>query len=258
MGILAIARFRLLTIVRTGTPIFILSAVPALLALIPMSVPEPSLRAFAQEWLPINANVAVGAWLLHGILIGFATLSTGKVKTPHDDVVTRVIPDLMDMAPVAPPPRFWGEALGTLGAAAIVHACCLPLLAAVAALSPIPTIAFVSIEIGTLAFLGLAAAGAAWQRRAPRTKWSGSRGPRNAVVVGILLLLSIRFSTTRWEAFRDGLAQFLYPHTSMQAWADVAGAIDRPMLLAALLSMLYAGTIAYYYVSSTRKRALEN
>ncbi len=258
MGVLAIARFRLLTVVRTGTPIFILAAMPALLALIPMSVSEPSFRAMAKEWLPLNANVAVAAWLLHGILIGLATLSTGKVKTPHNDVVTRVVPDLMDTAPVAPPSRFWGESLGTLGAAAIVHACCLPLLAAVAALSPMPNVAFVSIEIGTLALLGLAAAGAAWQRRAPRTKWSGTRGPRNAVLVGILLLLSVRVSTTRWEAFRDALVQFLFPQTSMQVWAEVARAVDRPMLLAALLSVLYAGTIAYYYVSSTRKRVLEN
>jgi hypothetical protein len=258
MGVLAIARFRFLTIVRTGTPIFILGAVPALLAMAPLSVAEPTFRATAERLLPINANASLAAWLLHGILLGLATLSTGKVKSPHNDVVARVIPDLMDTAPVAPPSRFWGEALGTLGAAAIVHACCLPLLAAVAVLSPMPTAAFVSIEIGTLAFLALAAAGAAWQRRAPRTKWSATRGTRNAVLVGILLLLSVRVSTTQWDAFRDALAQFVFPRTSMQTWADVARAVDRPMLLAALVAMLYAGTIAYYYVSATRKRALEN
>ncbi len=258
MGVLAIARFRFLTIVRTGTPIFILGAVPALLAMGPLSVAEPTFRATAEKFLPINANASLAAWLLHGILLGLATLSTGKVKSPHNDVVVRVIPDLMDTAPVAPPSRFWGEALGTLGAAAIVHVCCLPLLAAVAALSPMPTVAFVSIEIGTLAFLVLAAAGAAWQRRAPRTKWSATRGTRNAVLVGILLLLSVRFSTTQWDAFRDALAQFVFPQTSMRTWAEVARAVDRPMLLAALVAMLYAGTIAYYYVSATRKRALEN
>jgi hypothetical protein len=258
MGVLAIARFRFLTIVRTGTPIFILGAVPALLAMGPLSVAEPTFRATAEELLPFSANASLAAWLLHGILLALATLSTGKVKSPHNDVVVRVIPDLMDTAPVAPPSRFWGESLGTLGAAAIVHACCLPLLAAVAALSPMPNVAFVSIEIGTLALLGLAAAGAAWQRRAPRTKWSGTRGPRNAVLVGILLLLSVRVSTTQWTEFRDALAQFVFGRTSMQMWAEVARAIDRPMLLAALLSVLYAGTIAYYYVSSTRKRALEN
>jgi len=258
MGVLAIARFRLLTIVRTGTPIFILAAIPPLLAMIPMNVPEPTFRAKAPELLPLNANVALAAWLLHGLLIVLSTLRTGNVRMLHNDVVVRVIPDLMDTAPVAPPSRFWGEALGALGAAAIVHLCCLPLLAAVAALSPMPTAAFVSIEIGTLAFLALASAGAAWQRRAPRTKWSGTRGTRNAVLVGILLLLSVRVSTTQWDAFRDALAQFVFPRTSMQMWADVARAVDRPMLLAALVAMLYAGTIAYYYVSSTRKRALEN
>jgi hypothetical protein len=258
MGVLAIARFRLLTIVRSGTPIFILSAIAPLLALIRLSVPEPTFRVLAEELLPLNATVAVTAWLLHGILIGLATLRTGTVRTPHNDAVVRVIPDLMDTAPIAPPSRFWGEALGTLGAAVMVQACCLPLLAAVAALSPMPTVVFVAIEIGTLAFLVLAAAGAAWQRRAPRTKWSGTRGTRNAVLVGILLLLSLRFSTTRWETFRDALSQFLYERTSMQAWTEVARAVDRPMLLAALLAVLFAGTIAYYYVSATRKRALES
>ncbi len=258
MRCLAIARFRLLTIVRTGTSIFLIAAIPPLLALIPLSTPEPLLRVDAPEMLPLNARVALVAWLFHAIFLGVSCLASGKLKTAHADVSTRELPDLIDTAPVGPAARFWGEALGTLGAAAIVHACCLPLLAAVAALSPLPTAAFLSIEVGAIAMIVLGSAGAAWQRRAPRTKYSGSRGPRNAVLFAILLLMVLRHSTTQWEVFRDSLLGFLAQSTSMRAWAEVVGAADRPLLLFTLLALLYFGNIAYYYVSATRKRLREN
>lgn len=257
MRVLAIAKFRLLTIVRTGTPIFAFAVLPVAFALIPLSMPEPKFREFAEDLLPMNAFAALVAWILHAVLLAVTVLATGKVKTPHNDVMVRVIPDLMETAPVTPSARFHGETLGTLGAGAVVHVCCLPLLAAVATLSPWPAKVFAWIEVGTIALLAMASAGAAWQRRAPRTKYSGSRGPRNALVFAILVLVVLRIST-HWEAFRDSLAMFVYPRTSMQAWAEVARAADNPLLLFALLSIVYAGNLAYYYVSATRKRAREN
>jgi hypothetical protein len=258
MRVLAIARFRLLTIVRSGTPMFVVAALPPLLAAIPLSASEPWLRHEALRMLGINARAAVFAWLLHAILVGLTGLASGTVRTPHKAVTERVLPDLMDTAPIEPSARFWGEALGTLGAMAIVHVCCLPLLAAVAALSPMPTAMFLRIEAGTLAIIVLAGAGAAWQRRAPRTKYSASRGPRNAILFGIFLLLILRYSTARWEAFRDALFQFASMRTSMQGWTAVVNAVGSPLLLVTLLSLLYAGYIAYYYMSSTRKRVWEN
>lgn len=258
MRCLAIARFRLLTVVRTGTSIFLIGAIPPLLALIPLSTPEPLFRVAAPERLLLHARVAVIAWLLHAIFLGVSCLASGKEKTAHFDVPTRQLPDLMDTAPVGPSARFWGEMLGTLGAAAIIHACCLPLLAVVAALSPMPTAVFFPIEAGAIAIMVLGSAGAAWQRRAPRTKYSGSRGPRNAVLFAILLLTVLRHSTTQWDVLRDSLLAFLAPRTSMRGWADVAAAVDRPLLLFTLLSLLYFGNIAYYYVSATRKRLREN
>lgn len=257
MRYLAIARFRMLTIIRTATPIFIVAALPPLLAAVPLSMPEPLFRASAEEMLVINARVAMMAWVYHGLFLSFACLLSGKVKTPHDDVTIGVVPDLMDTAPIGPGSRFWGEALGTLTATVLIHACCLPLLAAVAALSPLPTSVFLWIEAGTVALMILASASAAWQRRAPRTKYSASRGPRNAVLFAVLLLLSL-FATTRWEAFRDSALAFISSRNSMRAWAEVVDAVESPPLLFILLSLLYAGYIAYYYVSATRKRVWEN
>jgi len=262
MRYLAISRFRLLTIIRTATPIFVIAALPPLVAAIALSTPEPAFRAGADVWLPINASAAVMAWLLHAMILSFTCLMSGKVRTSHDFVTMNATPDLMDTAPIGNGARFWGEALGTVEATAVIHLCCLPLLAAVAALSPLPTIMFLWIEAATIALLVLASTGAAWQRRAPRTKYSATRGPRNAVVLAMLFLLAL-LVTTRPRAFRDSALEFVLPvhgtaRTSMRGWSEVAGAVGNPILLLALLSLLYAGAIAYYYLSATRKQVWEN
>lgn len=252
MRYLAVARFRLLTIIRTATPIFVLALIPPLIGAAWLSRgAEPDFRAAAGEVLGQHARVAVIAWLLHAFLLSFACLMSGKVKTAHDDVMTNVMPDLMDTAPVGHGERFWGEALGTLAATAMIHVCCLPLLAAVAALNPLPTAVFLWIEAATIALIALASAGAAWQRRALRTKYSGTRGLRNAALLAILFFVALR-ATTRWEVFLDSI---LYPQSSIRRWAHV---VENPFLLFTILSLLYAGTITYYYVSSTRKRLWEN
>jgi hypothetical protein len=211
----------------------------------------------ADIWLGINSAAAVMAWVLHAVILSVACLMSGKVKTSHDFVVTQGIPDLMDTAPIGDGARFWGEALGTLQATAVIHLCCLPLLAAIAALSPLPTIMFLWIEAATIALLVLASTGAAWQRRAPRTKYSATRGPRNAAVLVILFLLAV-LATTRPRAFRDSVEFFLLNRTSMRGWSMVVDTVENPILLVTLLTMLYAGTITYYYISSTRKQAWEN
>lgn len=254
---LAIARFRLLTIIRTATPIFLIAIVPPVIGANAMSTPEPEFRASADELIGSHALFSFLSWFWHAVILSFACLMSGKIKSSHDDVMTNVIPDLMDTAPVGRGARFWGEALGTLGAVVMIHVCCLPLLAAVAALSPFPTVLFLWMEAATIALIALASAGAAWQRRAPRTKYSGTRGLRNAVCLAILFFAAFR-ATTRWEVFRDATVEFLEPDGSMRNWPDVRGAVENPFLLFTLLSLLYAGTIAYYYVSSTRKQQWEN
>jgi hypothetical protein len=115
---------------------------------------------------------------------------------------------------------------------------------------------FVWMEAVTIALLVLASAGAAWQRRAPRTKYAGSRGPRNVFVVAVLVELAL-LATTR-PPFRHTVLDFFLARPSMRSWSDVLTTIDSPILLFALLSLIYTGTIAYYYLSSTRKPVWEN
>ena len=158
--------------------------------------------------------------------------------------------DLMDTAPIRPGARFWGEAAGILAAAMTIHICTLPVLVLVAALSPLPTAMFVTAEAATIALVVLASAGGAWKRRAPRTRWSATRGPRSAVLFGILLLMTVRH-TTQWEVFRDSLVWFV-THPSPRDWSAVSNAVDNPLLLFMLLSLLYTGYIAYYYATSVR------
>ena len=257
MRYVAVARFRVLSMVRTATPIFLGVTIPPILFAIQLVHSEPEFRMLADELLPLHAAVAMFAWLAHSIALSFASLMSGKVKSPHDDVRTGILHDLMDTAPVGPSARFWGEALGSFLGALTIHACCLPLLAAIAALSPLPTSFFLWIEAGAITFMALASAGAAWQRRAPRTKMSATRGPRNVIVFVIIFLFALTL-TVRWETFRDAFASFLFPRMSMRAWAEVWAAVDNPFALAMMFGLLYLGTLAFYYVSSIRRKTVEN
>ncbi|HUP49785.1 MAG TPA: hypothetical protein VNA04_13445 [Thermoanaerobaculia bacterium] len=257
MRVVAVSRFRLLTMVRTATPLFLLAVLPPAAAAVGLSIPEPVFRDGADFFLAVNAFAAMLAWLLHTAVLSFAALMSGKVRTAHDFVIMEGVPDLMDTAPVSDGARFWGEALGTFATAALVHLCCLPLLAAIFVLSPLPTIMFVWMEAAALALFVLAGAGAAWQRRARRTKYSGSRGPRNVFAVALLALAAVLL-TTQPRAFRDALLEFFANRPSMRSWSEVVGTIESPVLLVTLLALLYAGTIGYYYLTATRRRAWEN
>jgi hypothetical protein len=257
MRYLAVSRFRQLTIVRSATPTFVLSILPPVLATLALTRPEADFRETADFTLAINAAVTMMAWVLHTLALAGTTLMSGKVRTAYDFVLTAGIPDLMDTAPVGDGSRFWGEALGTLRAAAVIHLCCLPLLAAVGVLSPLPTPVLLSMETTTLVLTVLASAGAAWQRRAQLTKYSSTRGPRNVFVVASLALVAV-VTTTRPGAFRDAILDFLVFRPSPRGWDRVMATIDSPALLVILLALLYAGTITYYYLSATRKQVWEN
>ncbi|HZP92323.1 MAG TPA: hypothetical protein VFB20_05515 [Burkholderiales bacterium] len=253
MRYLAIARFRLLSIIRTATPIFALAAIPPLFALLFESAPEASFRSSAEVLLGEYAGIALKIWIIHGLFMMMACIASGTVKLPHDGLVIVVPSDLMDTAPVGPDVRFWGEALGTFGAMLTIHLCCLPLLAGAAVLSPLPTSMFLWMEAGIIMLMALASAGGAWQRRARRTRYSATRGVRNTLVVAILLLLIVPL-TTRWREFRDAVGTFfLYPST--RGWANVTWTVENPLLMFVLVALLYAGTIAYYYSTSMWDRA---
>ncbi|HEY8184201.1 MAG TPA: hypothetical protein VII32_18305 [Thermoanaerobaculia bacterium] len=251
MRYLAVARFRLLTTIREATPVFIFAMLPPIGAAIFEVMPEPMFRANAAELLGECARVALLAWLFHAFAIVAASEAFGSMRLFRVDA-TALPPDLMDSAPIGPTQRFWGETLGVFAATATIHAACLPLLAVVAALSPIPTIAFVWIEVGIVALMILGSAGAAWKRLAPRTQWSATRTARSGILFFILFLTTL-FATTQWQDFRDSATGFLM-RPSMREWAGVANSVENPPLLIILWLLLYGGYMAYY-VNATRKPA---
>jgi hypothetical protein len=252
MRVLAIARFRLLTTIRTATPVFVIAILPPLMGAIAESRSEPQFGAGAESPLRLYAVIALITWLFHAALLLAASEASGNLRMFRPDQ-TELNPDLMDSAPIRPRARFWGEAGGILAATAIIHACCLPLLAVVAALSPLPTRVFAWIEAGIIALMILGSTGAAWKRLAPRTKFSGTRTVRSVILFLILFSFSL-FASTRWEAFRDSASEYLRS-PSMRAWAQLASAVENPFLLLFLLALLYAGYIGFYYISATRDPA---
>ncbi|HYS52825.1 MAG TPA: hypothetical protein VER58_03545 [Thermoanaerobaculia bacterium] len=252
MRYLAIARFRLLTTIRTATPVFVIAILPPLIGAIAESTSEPQFGAGAQSPQRLHAVIALLTWLFHAAFLLAASEASGNLRTFGPDQ-TALPGDLMDSAPIRPSARFWGEAGGILAATAIIHACCLPLLAMVAALSPLPTRLFLWIEAGIIALMILGSTGAAWRRLAPRTKFSGTRTVRS-IILFFILFFCVLFASTRWIAFRDAVAEY-FPSPSMRAWAQVVSAVDNPFLLLFLLALLYVGYIGFYYIYSTRDPA---
>lgn len=254
MRSLAIARFRLLTTIRKATPLFVLAFWAALGPLVLTSpLSDGSFRADADSLLGTAATAAVFAWIAHALLLVVVCDAFGRdssLRTQLASQETDGPADLMDTAPIGLRARFWGEAAGILAAAMIIHLCTLPLLVLGAALSPLPTSMFLVGEAVTIALVVLASAGAAWKRRAPRTKWSATRGPRSALLFVLILLVSIR-QTTQWEVFRDSFVDFVRQPTP-HAWSTVFHAVENPFLLCVLLLSLYYGYLAFYYSSSVR------
>lgn len=172
---LAIARFRLWTTVRAATPLFVLALAPFLFALLPITRPQRTFLEQADVWLRIQATAALLSWVLHGLLMVGITHEFGSGKAAGEEAAPAS--DLMDSAPVEPRQRFLGEWAGILTSALVLHACCLPVMTFIAAVSPLPARVFASIEAAILASLILASASAGW-RRVGRVSIPGACAPR--------------------------------------------------------------------------------
>ena len=251
MRFLAIARFRMLTTIREATGVFIFAMLPALFAAIFEVMPEPVFRASADGLMGDFARVAMLSWLFHAFILITASEAFGSMRLFRIDA-TALPPDLMDSAPVGRTERFWGETLGIFAATATIHVACLPPLAVVAVLSPLPTKLFVWIEVAILALIVMGSAGAAWKRLARRTQWSATRTLRSGILFIILFIITL-FAATQWQTFRDALGTFIY-RPSMRQWAAVAGAVENPTLLIILWLILFSGYLLFY-VTAARKPA---
>jgi hypothetical protein len=254
MRYLAIARLRLLTTTRAASPLFAVTVAAAILPAAYLAfIPDEVIRAEADSILSMAATIALAAWVVHALLLVLACNAFGNetLLKPHlTSMETPAASDLIDTAPISLKARFWGETAGILAAAMTIHLCTLPVLVLIFALGPLPASMLFVAEAAIITFVFLASAGGAWKRRAPRTKWSGTRSARSGILFAILLLMTVRY-TTQWEAFRDSLALFVR-EPSARIWAVVTNAIDNPLLFFTLLSLLYTGYIAYYYASSVR------
>ncbi|HJT16438.1 MAG TPA: hypothetical protein VJ853_03575, partial [Thermoanaerobaculia bacterium] len=222
---------------------------PPVLGAALLSLVSHDYRGGPDSLLGFQAQIALFTWYLHGTFLLAAAETFGSLKVQKSDQ-TNAASDLMDSAPLPPNARFAGEVLGIFESTAIIHACCLPMLAVVAALSPLPARVFVWLEAIVIALMVLASAGGAWKRIARPSKMSATRLLRSFIVL-LIFFGAILVGSTRWVQFRDAAFGFL-GMPSMRAWSRVTAAIDSPVALIMWLVVLYAGYFLFYYLSSTR------
>ena len=249
MRYLAVARLRRLTTIRQATPVFLLTLLPPLGIAAIESLLESSYQGGTDRLLGFQAQVALIAWFFHTIFLLAAEEAFASRKMQSVDPANAPL-DLMDSAPLPPKSRFGGEMLGIFTSTLIIHACCLPMLAVCAALSPLPARVFVWVEAGVLALMILGSAAAAWKRIARPTKMAATRNLRSGILFAIIVA-AILFVSTRWTEFRDALFAFL-GMPSMRAWSRVLAAIDSPVGAIVSVAVLYVVYFVFYFVSSTR------
>jgi hypothetical protein len=248
MRYLAIAKLRMLTQIRTASALFAIAAIPSLIfCILTASLAENEYRAAVPFYAQIIAPWGFILWILHAGMLLIGSESSGQLHPLREGAEWS---DLMETIPVGPNGRFLGEALGSLGANLTIHLCCMPLLAMVAVLSPLPLSAFIWLEIVTLVLFGLAGAAAAWKRCARPSKWSGTRMVRSGLLFWVLFWF-ILDRTSRWDAITSSL-YLVTSRPLLQSWAEMTAAIDRPALFASLVALLCISYVMFYYFSAVR------
>lgn len=248
MRYLAVARFRCLTTIRQATPIYVVVLLPAIIGALIQSIFHHGYEA-GDQFLALAARVALFAWAFHALFLLSATeLFAGRKTQPLDP--TTAPADLMESAPVRPNARFGGEFAGIFVSTLVIHACCMPLLALVAAMSPLPGSVFVWFELVVVALMILSSAAAAWKRIARPTKMAATRNLRSGILFAIIVV-AVLYASTQWTQFRDAAAGFILV-PSPRAWERLLATIDEPVALAVSIAVLYVVYFLFYYVSSTR------
>ena len=246
---LAVARYHLLSRVRSSYGVFVAALV---LAALPVAVIDTIWIRWMDEWrdielvLPMRAfNVrVVYFWHLIVLLVAADLFGT---RLQSRDGNRRA--DLTETVPITPAARFFGDMAGIFACVGTVHLCTLPLLALAVALSPLPTAVFFRAEGIVLAAIVFSSAAASWKLHGSG-KWMRTRTPRSFALFFVLFLVVLMFNT-RWKEFTKALEGKLMNPTP-SPWHDVeAAVISMPMLVSSLLA-LYFGYIAYYALSSIR------
>lgn len=250
--LLAVARYRFLTIVRSANAGYFILMVAVVVPLVGMF----ATLGVADSRYPVRAPelfkfAAVGTFMIYGLHL----LALAVICGAYGVVARRppgVMPiDPMHLAPVSGSEQFWGDAAGLFSAIASVHLCLVPLLAAVIALSPFPSSLFWYGELLIATALLFASACGSWALRAQTTRLSQARTARSIVVFLILMSLAILF-TTRGQEFRDAVGSLLFFRPTRQQLEVVVGATSSPFLLVVAVVSIYLAFIAYYCLDSVR------
>ena len=251
MRVLAIAKLRLLTRIRTASVLFALATLPPLALCVGASwLPQNDWRTSMPFASPILAVWSLLVWFLH---IGLLLVGSEAGEQLHPRREGAEWSDLLETVPMTASGRFAGEAFGNLAVNLTIHVCALPLLALVAALSPLPITVFLPLEVCALVLFALAAGAGAWKRCARPSKWSATRMARSGVLFWILLVMIV-YQTSRWDAFTDSLLEAVF-QPSRRTWEQIASTIERPAQLAVLVVLLCLSYVTFYYLSSVRALA---
>lgn len=252
MRTLAIARYRIWTAIRAATPLFVTVLTPPLLATAGAALIDGRDLADPEMVMRVSAGASMVAWLFHGLLLFGLAHQSAQSKIAEDATVHPS--DLMDSAPFGPRDRFLGEFYGVLTATLLVHGCCLPVLAVLAALTPLPMAMFAGVEAVLIAGIILGSASAAWRRVIGGGTPAKSMRVTRTTLLFFALVLFVVLMTTDHAPFRDAALAFVFG-PSLPAWSRVTNAIDHPELMVGLLLTIYIGYLAFFFLSSIRSRA---
>ena len=249
MRSLALARYRLLTTIRSAwwvyATLMVCAVLPMILGTGLFKMPYEGWRSIT-DLMSSSASAVTGIYLLHLIVI---VLACNVFGTPRPAIEGRPASDLTETVPITPRDRFLGDAAGILGCILAVHASTVPLLALAIVLSPLPTAMFFWLELITLAIAILASVGASWKLRSSG-RWVRTRSARSIAVFGILLGVILGLNTRK--GFAEAFVWFFLTQPSTGSWRAVVKTVANPSMLLGSLLVLYAGFISYYTLQSIR------
>lgn len=243
---LAMARYRLLTSIRSARWIFLVAFVAAAGPIAAVQdVFTPATAAWASLDMRLRAQCVTLVYMLHLaiLFIAFDLFGTWRRTTGGD------VPDLTETVPITPAARFAGDAAGIFACVLALHVCTLPLLALAVVLSPLPASVFLWLELLTLALTLFGSAAASWKLHGKGTAVR-TRSARSGALFG-LMVLGVLFVTTRLVAFRDAFVT-LITDPSPYAWQPLMATVTNPSAMIASLLLLYFGFIGYYALQSMR------
>ena len=242
MRCLAVARYVFLTTVRRT---MWLVALLMSMALVPVFVDGGAMLVVTNDrfvgYAPFmfeeGATSVMVAYVLN---LGFIMALGGTVSSRNRS--SPAASDLMDTALITGQTNFWGNALGISASMFVMHACCVPMLAELVALSPYSPSVFWWLELMIVVLLLLAGSAAAWHRLTAIRKGRALRFVQRIAIFTILFIVIVT-STTRIDDFYDGILGFL-SERSPRSWAAVPASVDHGAILVVLLVALLSSFLA--------------